>query len=69
MYVVAVNRVGADPKNIFNGHSMVIAPWGEVILNGGEEEGIGYAEVDLDEVRRVRELIPVYKDRRESLYE
>lgn len=69
MYVVAVNRVGTDPKNIFNGHSMVIAPWGEVILNGGEEEGIGYAEVDLDEVRRVRELIPVYKDRRESLYE
>ncbi len=31
-YVVAVNRVGKDPNNEFNGHSMVVSPWGELLL-------------------------------------
>lgn len=68
-YVVAVNRVGDDPNNEFNGHSMVIAPWGELLLNGDLGEGIFYTDIDLQEVNRVRETIPVFKDRRTNLYE
>lgn len=67
-YVVAVNRVGHDPNNEFNGHSMVIAPWGEILLNNEESEGIFYAEIDLQEVERVRKTIPVFQDRRPELY-
>ncbi len=68
-YVVAVNRVGEDPNNEFNGHSMVIAPWGELLLSGEAGEGIFYTELDLQEVKRVREAIPVFDDRRTHLYE
>lgn len=67
-YVVAVNRVGDDPNNAFNGHSMVIAPWGELLLSNETSEGIYYAEIDLQEVGRVRETIPVFQDRRTDLY-
>ncbi|MFS0635311.1 carbon-nitrogen family hydrolase [Mesobacillus foraminis] len=67
-YVVAVNRVGSDPNNEFNGHSMVIAPWGERLLSGESREGIFYAELDLDEVDKVRKTIPVFQDRRTDLY-
>ncbi|TKC19471.1 carbon-nitrogen family hydrolase [Robertmurraya kyonggiensis] len=67
-YIVAVNRVGNDPNNEFNGHSMVIAPWGELLVSKNEEEGIFYANIDMDEVDRVRSTIPVFQDRREELY-
>lgn len=67
-FIVAVNRVGSDPKNAFGGSSMVIAPWGEVRLDMAMQEGIGYADIDLSEVEEVRKRIPVFTDRREALY-
>ncbi len=68
-FIVAVNRVGKDPNNEFNGHSMVIAPWGELLISNQTAEGILYAELDLEEVDRVRKTIPVFQDRRTDLYE
>ncbi|WP_251555459.1 carbon-nitrogen family hydrolase [Neobacillus muris] len=68
-YVVAVNRVGSDPNNLFNGHSMVIAPWGDLLLSSQSEAGIYYADLDLNEVERVRSTIPIFQDRRTDLYE
>ena len=67
-FIVAVNRVGQDPGNHFNGHSMVIAPWGEKLISGQTEEGIYYTELDLQEVDPVRKTIPVFQDRRTDLY-
>ncbi|MDN7242039.1 carbon-nitrogen family hydrolase [Planococcus sp. N028] len=67
-FVVAVNRAGKDPKNEFGGNSMIIAPWGEIRMHLGTEETIGYAEIDLTEVDEVRGRIPVFDDRRETLY-
>lgn len=68
-FIVAVNRIGKDPKNEFGGSTMIIAPWGEIRLDMAMQEGIGYAEIDLSEVEEVRKRIPVFEDRREPLYE
>lgn len=67
-FVVAANRVGCDPDNEYNGHSMIISPWGEVYLSGEEGEGIFYADIPLDEVDRVRNTIPIFHARRPELY-
>ncbi|KYG59785.1 carbon-nitrogen family hydrolase [Planococcus maritimus] len=67
-FIIAVNRIGSDPKNEFGGHSMVIAPWGEVRMDMAQDEGIGYTEIDLSEVDEVRGRIPVFDDRRVELY-
>jgi predicted amidohydrolase len=67
-FVVAANRVGSDPDNEYNGHSMIISPWGEVYLSGEEGEGIFYADIPLDEVDRVRNTIPIFRARRSELY-
>ena len=67
-FIVAVNRIGSDPKNEFGGSSMVIAPWGEIRLDMAKHEGVGYADIDLAEVEDVRKRIPVFADRREKLY-
>ncbi|TBL79685.1 carbon-nitrogen family hydrolase [Paenibacillus thalictri] len=68
MFVVACNRVGISGETDFFGHSMVIDPWGEAIAEGGENECIIRAEIHLDDVDRVRRTIPIFEDRRPSLY-
>ena len=69
MFVVAVNRVGKDPNNSFDGNSMVIAPWGEILWTGANEETTGIVELDLEIIEEVRNRIPIFQDRREVLYE
>ncbi|NEW06016.1 carbon-nitrogen family hydrolase [Paenibacillus sp. SYP-B3998] len=68
MYVVSCNRVGTSGTTNFFGHSMVIDPWGEVLVEGDETEAILHATIDLSEVVRVRGKIPVFEDRRPHLY-
>ena len=67
-FVVAVNRVGHDDGNRFNGHSLVVDPLGRVLINAGEQANLTFAQLDLDEAVKVRGPIPVFKDRRPSLY-
>lgn len=40
------------------GHSMIVAPWGEVIANAGSEPGVIYADISLDEVTKARSRVP-----------
>jgi predicted amidohydrolase len=41
-----------------HGHSLVIAPWGEVLADAGSDPGILLAEIDLAEVARARARVP-----------
>ena len=40
------------------GHSMAIAPWGEVIADGGTDPGVIYVDLDLGKVAQARQRIP-----------
>ena len=51
------------------GHSIAVNPWGEVIEELGFDEELKIIEIDLDEINRIREEIPVLKNRRTDLYE
>lgn len=64
MFVAACNRVGSDPGNLFGGHSCVIGPWGDCLVETGEEEELAVAEIDLEEVDQVRARYPFLQDRR-----
>ncbi|MFC4557556.1 carbon-nitrogen family hydrolase [Virgibacillus kekensis] len=67
-FIVACNRVGADPKNEFGGMSLVIDPWGEITAEGSSGEEIVTTEIDLDLVDEVRGRIPIFQDRRVDRY-
>lgn len=41
-----------------HGHSLAIAPWGEVLADAGTEPGVTFAEIDLAEVARARGRVP-----------
>ena len=65
-FVVAAAQSGThqDGRKTF-GHSLVVDPWGDVLLDMGQGEGLGYAELDLDRVDAVRRQIPVIANRRD----
>lgn len=67
-YVIAVNRVGNDPENHFGGHSLVISPTGEVLVECDDQEKLVVTTLDLDKLKTVRGKIPVFSDRRPTLY-
>ncbi|MFC7440681.1 carbon-nitrogen family hydrolase [Laceyella putida] len=67
-YVVACNRVGSDPNNTFAGHSLIVDPWGEIVVEAGADEQTLFAEIDLDQVTHIRKQIPIFTDRRPDLY-
>jgi deaminated glutathione amidase len=63
-FVVAAAQSGTheDGRQTY-GHSLVIDPWGDVLLDMGEGEGLGFAEIDLARVDEVRAQIPVHLNR------
>jgi omega-amidase len=67
-FVIACNRSGQDPNNVFAGHSMIIDPWGEVIAEAGSNEEILSAEIELDLVQKIRKQIPIFEDRNPDYY-
>ena len=63
--VVAAAQSGrhADGRETY-GHSLVIGPWGDVLLDMGDGIGVGFAEIDLARVEDVRRRIPSLTHRR-----
>ncbi len=64
-FVVAAAQTGhhADGRDTY-GHSLVIDPWGTVLLDMGEAPGLGFADLDLAGPDTVRGRIPVIRHRR-----
>jgi predicted amidohydrolase len=64
-FVVAAAQTGvhADGRTTY-GHSLVVDPWGEVILDMGETAGLSFVDIDPARVGQVRARIPVIAQRR-----
>ncbi len=66
-YVIGVNRTGADPNLQYSGDSMIIDPFGNEVLNCGNNEGIFSAEINKNAVVETREKFQFLKDRKNKL--
>jgi deaminated glutathione amidase len=64
-FVAAAAQVGRheDGRETY-GHSLVVDPWGHVLLDMEREPGVGFAELDLQEVEAVRSRLPAIRHRR-----
>ena len=51
------------------GHSIITNPWGDVIAEASEKEELIIREIDLCEIKKIREELPLLKNKREDLYE
>ncbi len=66
-FVIAAAQVSRheDGRETY-GHSIVVDPWGEVLLDmGGEEVGLGFCDIDLARIAEVRAQVPALANRRE----
>jgi deaminated glutathione amidase len=55
---VGAHRVQQGPERRTWGHSLAIAPWGEVLADAGVAPGIAFADLDLAAVGAARSRIP-----------
>lgn len=67
-YVIATNACGQTGETLFGGHSMIVDPWGRIVMEVGEQPQLATAGIELDLVADVRKRIPVFEDRRPELY-
>lgn len=66
-FVVAAAQVGRheDGRETY-GHSLVVDPWGDVLLDmGGDTPGLGFAEIDAGRIAQVRGQVPSLANRRD----
>jgi predicted amidohydrolase len=69
LFVIAPDQCGTSPDGIpRHGHSLVVDPWGRVLADAGNEEGVVVVDLDLDEVARTRRAIPNLANRRPQVY-
>ena len=62
-YVVGVNRVGSDGKNVYHsGNSLVIDPTGQVLYHMADEEDVNTITLQKEMLEDVRSKFPFWKD-------
>lgn len=61
-FMIAVNSVGQSGHDTYGGHSALIAPDGEILIQApADEENIFITEIDPDSVKRVREKFVIQR--------
>ena len=62
-YVLAPAQSGSHPATAGKprrtyGHSLAVAPWGEILADAGDGPGVTFVEIDPAEVAQAREMVP-----------
>lgn len=63
-FVASINRVGVEGGSKFWGNSFICGPFGEMLVQADEEEGIFSTELDLQSIESQRQTWPFFRDRR-----
>ena len=67
-YVLAANQCGQKARFEAYGHSMIIAPDGEILAEADDTPQVLIAELDPEVLERTRNEIPSLENRRDDLY-
>jgi omega-amidase len=69
VYFIAASP-SRNEKDIYTsyGHSLVVDPWGKILAEKDEKEGLLFCEIDLDYVEQIRTQLPILKHRRDEIY-
>lgn len=64
-YVAAAAQTGIHPGGRQTyGHSMLIDPWGGILVDGGSDPGLITSTIDTQRLKRLRQQFPVLEHRR-----
>ena len=63
-YLVAPDQVG----NIYCGRSVVVDPFGKILLDMKKRQGIGVVNISAEKIKKIRTILPLLKNRRSDIY-
>ena len=63
-YIIAPDQVG----NIYCGRSLVVDPYGKILLDMKKRQGIGMVEISISKIRETRKALPLLQNRRIDIY-
>jgi predicted amidohydrolase len=69
-----VYMIGATPARqsdapyVSYGHSLIVSPWGDILTQLEEAEGMAIKALDLSQVAKVRAELPLLTQRRSDVY-
>ncbi len=65
LFVIAAAQYGRhNAKRVTYGHSLIVDPWGTVIAEASDGEGMAIAELDFERLKQVRRELPSLQHRR-----
>lgn len=64
IYMIAPDQIG----NMYSGRSMIVDPFGTVLLDMGNKEGMEVVEIDKLVIKKVRDNLPLLRSRRTDVY-
>lgn len=67
-FMVAVNAAGETAGTVYGGHSMIVDPWGKIIVEAGDDPQTITVEIEIDAVDEARQKLPVLEDIRRDIY-
>lgn len=68
LFVAATNGCGKSGKIQLAGHSMVVSPYGNTLIDCGKKEGCYTIVIDKGEISQFRRMMPCLKDRYPEAY-
>jgi predicted amidohydrolase len=70
VFVVAANQFGRhEPGTESYGRSMIVDPWGMILAQVADGEGVALADLDLRRQERIRSFLPALKNRAPAAYD
>jgi len=69
VFVLAANRTGKDFSGKYDGGSLIVSPWGDILARGCGEDGIYTADMDFALIEDAKSKIPSLEARRRILDE
>lgn len=69
VFVIAAGQRGSSNDRLhWHGHSMIIDPWGTILVAMADDEGVIVTDLDLDAQAHVRDILPSLANRRPGAY-
>jgi predicted amidohydrolase len=68
-FVIAAGQSGVHPNgNASHGRSMVVDPWGVILAQAPDGEGVAVADLDFARLREIRDRLPALRHRRADVF-
>ncbi|HEY1774931.1 MAG TPA: carbon-nitrogen hydrolase family protein [Solirubrobacteraceae bacterium] len=68
-FVIAANQIGeSEPGRFSGGRSMIIDPWGVVLAQATDTQGVIVADLDFERLESIRSSLPSLANRRPGAY-